>query len=985
MVLKKVCGVFLFVVFQVIIISFSWAQEAHPTFKHYDIEDGLPSSEVYQVKQDSKGFNWFATSNGVSRYNGYEFENFSMADGLPDNTILEIFEDNFDIVWFLSLSCKISYYQKGKIYLYKYNDKLSKLFKPNPLKTSFYVDSNETLFLGIRNDGVYEISKDGNIKHHFENTTPSISSLKSLEPDSGFFVYTTIRYLFSKQIEFTFDNATLKYTLKENIDVTYDNVRIIRLRNNKIAFCSSRNVYFINDKKEIEINAFSSRINWIYEDNENGFWVATVDGIYFIKDFDFENKQKYLNDNSVTGILQDMEGAFWITTEGNSVYYTPSKYFLTFDKSSGLNSEKTNCLAIEANNIYAGGQDGFIYKIKNDKIEEKINCTVDKVEVNSVNNIAYDPFEKKMWIAGKMKSGYLQNNHFILFPFSTYHDIIFEDGNVNWAACSSALVKSDKRLKDANCGIGKVFKRSNALLKKSSNNILLGTMDGLWNYDISTETYKEEGINFPQLRNRILDLAYTNDSTLVVATKGCGLLLYDENSLLQINTKKGLCGDNVLKLTIDSNIIWAATNMGLNRITIQKNNPFEYSIKSYTTNNGLASNEVVDLVKIDGKIYAATNKGLTYFNSNYQENNSFEIPLYINKILINENDTSIEKEYKLKYNENNIKINFIALSYKNAGKLKYRYKMIGLDNHWIYTNNREVQFTTLPADEYKFVLSCQNANGGWSKKFIQINFIIKEAFWNRWWFHLAETIITLALIIWLFKYRIKKVREEKEKNTELNKNLLKLKLKALRAQMNPHFTFNVMNSIQHYIINKDDLAANKYLSKFSKLIRTILNNSEENTILLSEEIKALELYLELEAMRFDNSFKYEISIDKNIDTNEIEIPSMLIQPYVENAIKHGILPIDTNGKVKIEIQKVDQFLKCTIEDNGIGRHKASEKRANVEYKSYGTSITQQRLTVINELYDSKLQEKITDLFNANGEAIGTKIEIYIPINIKKLP
>lgn len=264
---------------------------------------------------------------------------------------------------------------------------------------------------------------------------------------------------------------------------------------------------------------------------------------------------------------------------------------------------------------------------------------------------------------------------------------------------------------------------------------------------------------------------------------------------------------------------------------------------------------------------------------------------------------------------------------------------------------------------------------------LKIEFNVKKAFWNEWWFYLLTLLLISTLLRYLFKHRVNKIKERERKAVELNKNLLNLKLKALRAQMDPHFTFNVLNSIQHYISDKDELSSNKYLTKFSRLVRAVLNNSEETLIPLSDEIKALELYIDLEAMRCDESFNYEISIENGIDLHKIKIPSMLLQPYVENAIKHGVLPLEKGGKIKIEILKVGEILKCVIEDNGIGRKKSNELRGNEGHKSFGTTITQKRLALISELYGSVLSEKTSDLLDKSGKNLGTRVEIGIPFDM----
>jgi hypothetical protein len=524
------------------------------------------------------------------------------------------------------------------------------------------------------------------------------------------------------------------------------------------------------------------------------------------------------------------------------------------------------------------------------------------------------------------------------------------------------------------------LKRINAMVKKDGNTLLIGTVDGLWEFNKTTEAFNYLGNKDSLLSTRILDLTYLTEELLVIATKGKGVLIYDNaQRVYQIDAKKGLCGDNVYRVVSDGSDIWAATNKGVNKITITQKEPLVYDIKKYTTTDGLSSNEINDLLVLNGKTWAATNKGINVFDGSIPLNPDESIPLYIEQITVNDSILPRADMYDLDYFQNNIKINFIGLGFKNAGKLQYMYRMNGLDTAWAYTQSREIRFTTLPPNNYRFELRVLNSEGD-VKGVVMANFVIKAPFWQKWWFRIAVAIIVLLAMFRFISYRIDIVKNREVKNAELNRTLLNLKLKALRAQMNPHFTFNVMNSIQHFILNKDDEAAHRYLTKFSRLLRTILHNSENNVIPLSEEIKALELYIELEAMRFDNRFQYEIIIDKKIDPAMVQIPSMLIQPYVENAIKHGILPLKENGRLKIEIIKQDSLLKCIIEDNGIGRKKAGEQKSHSDHKSMGISLTQERLAVINSLNNSNLSERILDLMDESGNARGTKVEIYIPIN-----
>ncbi len=249
-------------------------------------------------------------------------------------------------------------------------------------------------------------------------------------------------------------------------------------------------------------------------------------------------------------------------------------------------------------------------------------------------------------------------------------------------------------------------------------------------------------------------------------------------------------------------------------------------------------------------------------------------------------------------------------------------------------------------------------------------------------------IIILGFIIFLFfsllliiYFRTKEIKKRSFLQQELNKYMQK----ALSQQMNPHFIFNSLNSIQSYILQNDKRTSNKYLTKFANLMRITLENSQHHTIPIQNELQALNLYLELEALRFKEKFDFTISVDKNIDTLSYKIPTLLIQPYVENAIWHGIMNKETKGKIKIELKlenNTDFYgIVCYIGDNGIGREKAMEikKKKNQSHQSLGTKIQETRLNLINSLYGSNMNIKYTDLKDENGNAQGTKVELRVPV------
>ena len=252
----------------------------------------------------------------------------------------------------------------------------------------------------------------------------------------------------------------------------------------------------------------------------------------------------------------------------------------------------------------------------------------------------------------------------------------------------------------------------------------------------------------------------------------------------------------------------------------------------------------------------------------------------------------------------------------------------------------------------------------------------KQKYFTYGFAALFVLIIAVGLLV-IRQFRL----NSKRKISEMNQRMSEITQANLRQQMNPHFIFNTLNSIQYYMYQHDKMATNTYLTKFSSLIRKILENSQHTSILIKDELEALQLYLELEKLRFKDKFSYEIDIDDEIDTLQHTIPTMLIQPYVENAICHGLINKEDSGELKISLSLENDYISCVIEDNGVGREAASEIRKNKEFNhnSLGTKITESRLNLVNALYGTSLKVIYSDLKDDAGEAIGTRVEIHIPI------
>jgi hypothetical protein len=347
--------------------------------------------------------------------------------------------------------------------------------------------------------------------------------------------------------------------------------------------------------------------------------------------------------------------------------------------------------------------------------------------------------------------------------------------------------------------------------------------------------------------------------------------------------------------------------------------------------------------------------------------------IYISSVVSNHQSLDLgAPNFILEPNSRNITLNYSAIDFKNR-RITYRYRLKP-DENWSETKNRRLELSSLEPGKYTFEVSAKSQDSQWSEP-ARINFILEKHFWQTWWFLLLMLAIG-AYLLYFIAVRITKRQKNKEQEQLLLKNkILMLEQQALQAMMNPHFVFNVMNSIQHYINTQNTSSANKVLTGFAKLIRKNLEICTKSYINLAEEIDYLNLYLSLEKNRFGEKFIYHISIDDEIDREETLVPSMLLQPYIENAIWHGIMPLEEGGKLDIIIdQKDEEYLWIKIVDNGVGiRNSLANKHS--AHVSKGMTLTQERINLLN-----KIAAKPIQLFvEQNGEK-GTTVTILAPLN-----
>ncbi|MEN8121215.1 MAG: two-component regulator propeller domain-containing protein [Bacteroidota bacterium] len=957
-----------------------YAQEY--TYHHYGVEDGLPSSEVYQVFQDSKGYLWFATDMGVSRFNGYEFINFDIKNGLTNNTVFEIFEDHHGKIWFLSLSNKLSYFYKDTIVQYKYNRIIEKHTKNSKLsiKRTFHIDSLDNIYFSVIDKGIFKLSPQGQYSNLQKNDTDGtlriIKTANKLIPGYNIIenfikiIAHNNNTINTKSEGMIFGVSPLYFTeydsKKEGVLITYSSY-IFNIKSNKIT----------------KVKTFEKEIIWFSKDQYNRYWVSLRNGgVYRFDNDEFisKNSKFFLKNKDVSSILIDKEKGYWFSTLNDGVYFLPSFELNHIPETKNKNvlniaqsNEKLLISLYEAelmifNNNYHYDRNIFLGTLK------------------SANKIIFDQRLNLFWIGTYQFVKQFKNNKLTEIHKNSWYNDNKKLGEVSiksmaldqlsgiWLGTYTGIyhVVNNKI-------IYKSFKDDNwkemvySIISNPDGSLWLGTFSGLWKYKNGEYIYY--GKQNKLLKHRINTLLkYKNN--LYIGTKGAGLIIYNlENKSIQlIHKNDGLTSNSITSITKHKETLWIGTNRGVNILNVKVDG--NYSIKQFDSGNGLLSNEITQLYVYDSTMYIAGKKGVNYLNLNKFNDKNSLLNTYIEKVIIGNNDTVVQKNYELNHEQNFINVSYKAISFKSGSNILYRYKMYPMVTDWTYTKKDELQFTSLNPGNYKFVVSAKNQSGEWNDIGTKLNFIIEAPFWQTWWFIASVITLFIFLVLAIINFKLQQVKKENRLKKELN---LYMK-KAINSQINPHFVFNSLNSINQYILKSDKINSSKYLNRFSIYIRSILNALKNDYQSLSEELKISELYLELEKFRLKDKLSYNIKIDKSVKSLNIQIPSLVITPFLENSIWLGILPKKGLGKIDVLVFQENKILTMSISDNGIGRTESLKLQNNPDFsiKTPGPENTLERIKLLNDLYSDKIEILYTDIDESEDKQ-GTVVEIKVKI------
>jgi ligand-binding sensor domain-containing protein len=467
---------------------------------------------------------------------------------------------------------------------------------------------------------------------------------------------------------------------------------------------------------------------------------------------------------------------------------------------------------------------------------------------------------------------------------------------------------------------------------------------------------------------------------LWIGAKGLNLYRPQSETFSHFTTNDGLPSNSIQSIVEDDKQnLWLGTNKGLSKFNLLTNSFINYSDLEGTHGHNFSR---AGIRLSNGELLFGGDEGFIIFNPDSLQQNLKIPPVVITQIKLFDKiirvDLSESPRLVLGPKQNTLTFEFASLDYNQPLANRYLYKLEGLDPDWQKTDskNRSIRYTNIPPGEYTFLLRGTNNNGVWGDLSTPVNIYIRPPFWMRWWFIILAVILWGGIVVLLIRYREKEL--VKAKKTQ------ELEHRFLRSQMNPHFIFNSLGAIQSYIFKNQALEAGTYLSKFSKLVRLILDNSRNEEISLLKEIDTLKLYLELQRLRFPKKLSFLFEIDENLDVETIKIPPMMLQPFIENSIEHGFVKTNSGGIIRIRIKQSENGILLETEDNGVGIRSSIESKAKLKgnHEALATKITRQRIRNLNWGRKVKISLEILDLSELNTDLNGTRVSINIPINLK---
>jgi two-component sensor histidine kinase len=955
----------LFLKFIAIVFALGYAitSSAQATIPHrvLNMENGLPSNEVYCITQDANGTMWMGTDMGLVKYDGNEMK-VLIPETKSSISVLRFFVDYQNRMWLSTFRNGLFYLEGDSLIEPSFNPALLELMQDYGLRFvhSFYRDSTDALtFTFSGYNSIFASSQLNSDSVTVNYILPRLQNRfyvleeEGGEPVACGFIGTetvvegTVDYELQQTRRIRFFNLRSKF----NVSFGYINEgRVVWLGNKVFSF----------EQSKTDSVVLGHIINHIYVD-QNDYYVSTDKGLYHYKESISENNLKgiYFQADIISRVIRDKEGVFWITTVGNGCFIVPSFNSNSFNQSIGSNYSKyygsyflkNDTLNILDKNelLFAEINDGIkVYrrikvplppynrgKIKWLDNERAVLAAVPRLSSRKV--LALDNTLKDVCDLDINEFSNPSNSYIKSVETSAHGDTVYilTTRGIEIIIANQLYFQSDKYFeKDVQC-----------LLKQSASSLLIGTTKGLYLLDIKQAASKRL---FPDQLNGVITCLEENDDGLVfIGTRGSGLGVYDGQELQLIST--GLHNDEntINQIVCKGRNVWLRTQKEI--MLLRQKADSDSFVQLHLPSAFIGADYVNTLLFSNNKPVLLHDDRLVYFDTavlNYPFSNSFSV----SSLSVNDEQYAPDDfaNLDLAYDDNNLGVGLKLHTLHQAKENKIAYRLLGQDDKWVITDEKKIRFLGLQSGDYKLQVRAENAIGAWSEPRDVIQFTIQKHFAQTALFKLG--VVLGLLVIFGAAFFIGKSATNREKL------LLQANITALKRQINPHFILNALNGIRYYQSEKDFKKADEYILKLAELLRNIVYSTDNKRVRLSDEMKRIESYVSLEKMRFEGGFSFAINNLNEVDYSKVFIPPMLLQPIIENAIKHGLSRVDEPA-LELTIAKKNNTLIITIKDNGPGI--AGDEIAQINRsQSIGISNTRNRIDLIRKLEKKQISMEI---------------------------
>lgn len=953
------------------------------SFINLGIEDGLAQSQVNYVHQDASGYLWVATASGLSRYDGSSVVNFYKSDGLVDNVVTHIIEGT-DGKLFIGGAGGVTVFHKGRFSAYPFPKSIE------DSRVQFMQFSNDSaLWIGTNRDGYFSFSpRSGSY------SVPILGqgrNIRWFNISSGLVAGRDGLFLRGELIEPLFSDVSVS-------DVIQDGETL---------WVSSLGDGIFKYDGKWERVPYSDEDHAFYRDmflaSSGALWFVGPEGAVKYEDgnwdeFNSSNGLDYVN---IRHVNEDREGNIWLASNGQGIFRFTGELFTTYSQGNPLFSDIMLSAVARNGDLFLG------------MFDERFQVLSASGEVGLVDGFPQTDVwctlldsEQTIWAGtstGLFRSepGKGFEEMFSEELPSARITALHEDGYGNiWVGHreGASVIYSDKEIQNYIDETGFEGKRIRSINEAKDGAIWVGAQSGL--YRIEEEWIlrlgEEQGLN----DNTIYSIQDDLYGRLWIGAKS-GLHILKDDSVLQVMISGRVDANNINFLhSSDAGYLYIGTNQGL-FVTEVAEDVSALEFRHYGIDDGIPGLECnlnAVFQEEHGDIWFGTNKGVVRFSeSEMIDYDSPVVPqLHITAVKLfaelfdlesrsegSELETGMPDNLVFQPEENHITFDFKGVRLREPGSVKYQYILEGVDESWLPpSTSNSVTYSSLGFGKYCFKVRCVNSAGEVLGHPEKMDFRILPPIYLRWWALGIETFLIIGIVYMIFSWR-RQVRMRKNNMIELTyrNRMQSLEQQSLNSSMNRHFIFNSLNAIQFYINREDKRSANRYLSSFAKLIRKNLDSTATTWVSLKDELERLELYLSLEHMRFTEKFEYSIDIDPGIDVEKVKVPAMMLQPYVENSIWHGILPKPEAGAVKVQVERLEERMRIRIEDDGIGidESQRSKNGGLPDHESKGMDITHHRLRLYGEMTGTDFEVSGPYQVENDGVVMGTRIDLFIPM------